>query len=197
MDRTNSIKYKIQLVLAVYCCIVAMGTVILYPTEQYPFYMTFLSFWMLTMYMCLYYTLPNKVKDVMYGFLLMIHIIVPLAYWILLNGLNEDNRPESIVWNYFIHGSDFVVIFIHFFLFKNPYPLTSVLWNLIIMIIYIFWAFIGYGITGKFVYPFLSFQNEMAKYLYPGIFIGSMVISLAWFKIHQFKNKKTTKRTVV
>ena len=181
----------IQYILALYTVFVAVGSIVLFIKPLYPFYMTFLSFWILTVYMVLFFILPLKIRTALYGFCLTIHIIVPLVYWLFINGTISDHVSEiSTIWNYFIHGSDLLVIFIHFLLFKNPLPYWTVFFNLVLITLYIAWAWVGYYLLGIFVYNFMNFSDPMAKFLYPGIYIAVFSLSFIWCWIHNLRNKR-------
>ena len=186
----KKISHIIQFILALYVSVVSIGSLVLYVGPMYPFYMTQISIWILTFYMVFYFWLPRLLRTVLYGFLLSIHVIVPTVFWIFLRNLVSDTRQISIIWNYLIHGSDFVVIFLHFLLFRNELPMWTIATNVLFGFFYLAWAWAGVAITGQFVYPFLNPNDEMAKFLYPGLFIGIAMLSFGWCKIHQFRAKR-------
>eukprot|EP00835_Amoeboradix_gromovi_P002741 NODE_161_length_16629_cov_0.427344.p8 type:complete len:207 gc:universal NODE_161_length_16629_cov_0.427344:5117-5737(+) len=187
----KNMRHALHYVLALWTIVVLIGTLILYIKPSYPFYMTFVSYWVLSLYMILYFVLPLKIRTILYGFCLTGHAIVPLVYWILLNNDDTQNRTAiSKVWNIFIHGGDFVVIFLHFLLFHNELPSVTIFWNLIFSAVYIAWAWCGYFIFGEFVYPFLDPKDPIAKFVYPSVVVLIIVLSILWVKMHELRNRK-------
>ncbi len=141
--------------------------------------------------MTFYNSIPKYPRDILYGFSLVIHAIVPLVFWLFLREtVKDETNPTRILWNYFVHGSDFVIIFIHFLMFDNDFPIQSLYWNLIFVTVYVGWAWIGFFILGEFVYPFMDFNHPDAKYLYPGIYFLVIALTFVWYFIHKLKNKR-------
>ena len=189
--RLKFTKTRIHYALSFYAVLVSIASLVAWRGNQYPFYMTIISYYALTIYLLGYFKFPQNVNNVLYAFALTMHVIVPLVFWTMLKqAFDMDVNPFSRFVTFLVHGLDFVLILIHFFMFKNPLPAISILWNAAIIMVYVGWAWIGYAITGIFVYPFIDFQNPFAMYAYPGLFILNIMVSSAWVFIHRYRDRR-------
>eukprot|EP00834_Sanchytrium_tribonematis_P003197 NODE_116_length_18347_cov_2.280962.p13 type:complete len:192 gc:universal NODE_116_length_18347_cov_2.280962:2650-3225(+) len=180
----------VQYFLSAYCIFVTIGSICLFANELYIFYLTNITFISLTIYMTLYRVLPPRLANYMYSTLLTLHIIVPGVFWLFLRDTINMNSRLSLAWNVMLHGTDLIVIFIHFLITDNELPMISILWNLGTSMLYLSWAWFCYFLTHKFVYPFVDLNNSLAKFLYPGLFILVGLISLMWCKIHKWRRNR-------
>ncbi len=185
-------RWKIQLILVLWGIQVCIGSLIVWFSNLYFFYMTTLSYWGLTAYMIIFMIpgVPQLVKSILYSLALTLHVIVPIIFWSLLSEAHfADTRPWSQFYSFCCHGGDFVVIFIHFIMYKHDLPIISIVWNTGVFLLYAVWAWVGYAATGKYVYPFIDFSNELAKFAYPGLFVLVIIVSSMWVVIHRYRNK--------
>ena len=182
-------KKRFHYFLSFYSVLVCIGTVVVWFSKIYIFYLTILSYFGLTIYFVGYFKFPQYIKNILYSFSLTLHVMVPLIFWTFLREAHySDPRPVSRFFSFLVHGGDFVLIIIHFAMFKNPLPAISIIWNVAMMVLYATWAWVGYALTGVFVYPFIDFRDSSAKYAYPGILAFVVFLSYMWVLIHKYRD---------
>ena len=125
----------------------------------------------------------------MYTSLFSIHMLVPLVYWTLLgtNWLWSEHTELTRWLNISRHGLDLFVIVVEFFLNRIVYVWGHLVVTCLLVLIYVFWSWIGFAIYGYFPYFFVDYRKASSFLLIAGIAVGFTLIWLLAYYMHYLK----------
>ncbi|KAF9286361.1 hypothetical protein BGZ68_003012 [Mortierella alpina] len=131
----------------------------------------------------------------LYSTVITYHIIVPIVYWTMLNVAGKNMSALATWQNVSVHAVDgvfaiFELIFNRHFL----QPIHSVV-VAAVMVLYMFLTFVVRRTEGKWVYPFLNWdQGAICAAYYLGIAIGLFIIFFVLLVLHKYRNRWFAKR---
>ncbi|RIA94007.1 hypothetical protein C1645_873718 [Glomus cerebriforme] len=141
--------------------------------------------------------LSNQSKILNWLFWLLYHttvhfsMLIVLTYWLFLSQTFIHGKPPPFRWwlNVSVHGLNFLFTLIEVFLNRQRMVVSFIIFNLIILILYIFIGYINYAVNSQWVYGFLNYNNGYKSALwYIGLFISYTIIYFIMYGIHSLRD---------
>ncbi|KAI9218129.1 hypothetical protein BC828DRAFT_389444 [Blastocladiella britannica] len=181
---------------------------------EYFFLFTHLNWWGLFAYMTLTLLITRKawasgfqddavvsrvtaiVHSLLYTWNCTFHpIVVGVYWWKLSSGFGPQSATGKLVSGS-QHGASVVMVLFEVIfgaMYLNPWGIAPVL---VILVLYTIWAWIFFFIGDDWVYSFLDYRGSAAKYMYPAVLVGTVIMFFLMIGVHKLRGALYGKRSL-
>ncbi|KAF9121646.1 hypothetical protein BGW39_010366 [Mortierella sp. 14UC] len=134
----------------------------------------------------------------LYASVVVFHIVVPAIYW----GMLFDPKNTMDVLNRYVdyshHGADFACILVEMIFNRMELPWVAVLGPLVMIVLYMFLAWVYFAARGEWLYGFLDWsKGGIAAGWYIGLLLIFALLFILQKYIHQGRDSALKGRRVV
>ncbi|KAK3839021.1 MAG: hypothetical protein J3R72DRAFT_447974 [Linnemannia gamsii] len=136
--------------------------------------------------------------SLLYASVVVFHIVVPAIYWGMLFDPNNTMDTLNQYVDYSHHGADFACILVEMIFNRMELPWVGVLGPLLMIILYMFLAWVYFAARGEWLYGFLDWsKGGIAAGWYIGLLIIFALLFILQKYIHQGRDSALKGRRAV
>ncbi|KAF9901787.1 hypothetical protein EC991_005669 [Linnemannia zychae] len=134
----------------------------------------------------------------LYSSVVVFHIVVPAIYWGMLFDPNNTMDTLNQYVDYSHHGADFACILVEMIFNRMELPWVAVLGPLVMIILYMFLAWVYFAARGEWLYGFLDWsKGGIAAGWYIGLLLIFALLFVLQKYIHQGRDSALKSRRAV
>ncbi|KAG0373657.1 hypothetical protein BGX24_011415 [Mortierella sp. AD032] len=136
--------------------------------------------------------------SLLYASVVVFHIVVPAIYWGMLFDPNNTMDTLNQYVDYSHHGADFACILVEMIFNRMELPWVGVLGPLLMIILYMFLAWVYFAARGEWLYGFLDWsKGGIAAGWYIGLLIIFALLFILQKYIHQGRDSALKGRRAI